>query len=139
MSTRPRPVDSPDDEVFWEHVVNGELRVQQCSKCARFRYPPGPSCPRCLSGCAEWVPVSGTGTLLSWVTMHKQYFPTLPVPYIVGMVELEEGVIMCGNLDYDSRAQLRAGRAVEAVLEPCRLEDGTPFMCPQWRLRRSVG
>ena len=138
MITRPRPVDSPEDATFWEYVCRGELRIQRCEKCGRLRYPPAPCCPTCLSEDTEWAPVSGSGTLLTWVTMHRQYFPTLAVPYIVGAVELQEGVIMCGNLEFRHLARLRAGQEVEAVLEQCQLEDGTPFVCPQWRPARSL-
>jgi uncharacterized OB-fold protein len=135
MITRPRPVETPDDSAFWAHVGAGELRMQRCVACARLRYPPAPCCPTCLCESAEWAQVSGFGTLLSWVTMRRQYFPTLPVPYVVGAVELEEGPIMYGNLDLRHAGRLRAGLPVEAVLENCRLEDGTPFVVPQWRPR----
>jgi uncharacterized OB-fold protein len=135
MLTRPRPVETPDDTTFWAHVAEGELRLQRCDSCGRLRYPPAPCCPACLCEDAEWAQVAGLGTLLSWVTMRRQYFPTLPTPYVVGAVQLDEGPIMYGNLDMRYASRLRAGLQVEAVLENCRLEDGTPFVVPQWRPR----
>jgi uncharacterized OB-fold protein len=131
MLTRPAPLRTPEDGVFWDHLRGRELRLQRCDGCGRLRYPPAPCCPDCLSADATWTPVSGRGTLLSWVTMRRQYFSTLPVPYVVVAVVLEEGPIMFGNLDLD--APLQAGTPVELVLEECVTEAGEPLTLPQWR------
>jgi uncharacterized OB-fold protein len=78
------------------------------------------------------MPMSGRGAVLSWVKLHRQYFPTLPVPYVVVAVQLEEGPIMFGNLDQE--APLSAGGRVQLVLERCVTDAGEPLTLPQWRL-----
>jgi len=132
MLTRPAPMRAADDSVFWAYLRDGELRLQRCDGCGRLRYPPAPCCPGCLAPDATWTPMSGRGAVLSWVTMHRQYFPTLPVPYVVVAVQLEEGPIMFGNLDQD--APLRAGAPVRLVLERSVTEAGEPLTLPQWRV-----
>ena len=120
--------------MFWSHVARGELRLQRCVRCDRFRYPPAPCCPACLAADAEWAPVSGRGRLISWVRFHREYFPTLPPPYVVVAVELEEGPLMIGNVDDEARGRLSVGAPLRLVLESCALEDGSPFVVPQWQL-----
>jgi uncharacterized OB-fold protein len=132
---RPAPVTSPDDEAFWEYTARGELRLQRCSPCGRFRFPPAPCCPDCLSTASDWVPVSGHGRVLSWVRFHRSYFDGLPAPYVVAVVELVEGPLVVGNVDgVGGHDELRAGRDVRVVFEQVDLEGGGVLTLPQWQL-----
>lgn len=133
MLRRPAPVASPDDDVFWQHVRQRRLMLQRCEECSRVRYPPAPCCPSCLSEAATWSPVSGRGEVVSWITFRKQYFPALPAPYVVVAVQLEEGPLMFGNVESSHADTLRAGTPVRVTFEDCLLDDGTPFVVPQWR------
>lgn len=136
MRTRPNPLRSPDDDVFWAHVACRELRLQRCPACDRFRYPPAPCCPECLGADVVWERVSGRARAVSWVRFHRAYFPALPPPYVVVSVELEEGPLMVGNLDDDAAARLTVGAPLRLVFEDCRFEDGSPGVVPQWELAR---
>lgn len=95
------------DEPFWESVSRDEARLQCCSSCSTYRYPPGACCPNCLSLEAEWVPVSGKGRLLSWTTIHRQYLPAYPAGSTVVVVHLEEGPIMITHFDTEDVGKLR--------------------------------
>jgi uncharacterized protein len=88
-----RPIRSMDPyaEQFWTFTQAKELRLQRCTQCAKFRWPPGPTCDRCLSDAFEWAPVRGRGKLLSWTTFHRTYFPEYPAPHTSIVLELEEG------------------------------------------------
>lgn len=86
------------DLPMWESAERGRLALQGCSGCGAFRYPPGPSCPKCLSSDYRWQEVSGRGRILSWVVFHRQYFEDFPPPYNVIAVRLEEGPIVVSNL-----------------------------------------
>jgi uncharacterized OB-fold protein len=132
MLRRPAPVRSPDDDAFWQHVLSRRLMLQRCDSCSRVRYPPAPCCPGCLSEEATWSPMSGRGEVVSWVTFRKQYFPALPAPYVVIAVQHEEGPLMFGNVDPSYIGTLRAGTPVRVTFEDCLLDDGSPFVVPQW-------
>jgi uncharacterized OB-fold protein len=93
-----QPVMSIDDRIMWDGIEHGELKLQSCSHCRTLRYPPGPICAECLSMESDWVPVAGTGTILSWVTFHKRYFDDFPPPYNSVAVRLDEGPIIMSNL-----------------------------------------
>ena len=93
-----RAVISMYDEPMWASIRAQRMELQQCSSCARFRYPPAPTCPHCLSMDYGWKPVSGRGQILSWVVFHRQYFDNYKPPYNVVAVQLEEGPIVMSNL-----------------------------------------
>jgi Rubredoxin-like zinc ribbon domain (DUF35_N) len=60
----PRPLRAMDPyaQAFWAYTQNKEFRLQQCSECHKFRWPPGPSCDNCLSDQYEWALMQGRGT-----------------------------------------------------------------------------
>jgi len=95
------------DEPFWESAQAGELRMQCCSACSTYRYPPGACCPNCLSIQAEWKAISGKGKVLSWTTIHRQYLEAYPAPYSVVVVQLDEGPILITHFDNEDVGKLK--------------------------------
>src|SRR5438046_1151805 len=81
---------------YWAAARARELRFQRCSGCRRWRHPPGPMCPHCLSPESEWARASGRARLVSWVVVHPPVLPAWKdrVPYPVVLVECEE---VCGR------------------------------------------
>ena len=116
---KPLPRVTADNRPFWEATKRHELRLQRCDDCGRFRYPPAPVCPQCLSESAQWARVSGRGTITTFIVMHKVYFPSFAadVPYNVVQVELEEGPRLTANLVDVPNDQIRVGMPVEAVFD----------------------
>ena len=49
----------PYAEQFWGFTGRKELRLQKCDECGKFRWPPGPTCDRCLSEEFTWEALSG--------------------------------------------------------------------------------
>ena len=123
LRTIPEPLRSAVDDEFWRYLEQGEVRVQRCGACDTVRYPPEPVCPACLAEDATWRLLTGTGSLLAWTTFHRQYFPTLPVPYTVGAVATPEGVIVCGRLEVGA-ASPRLELPVRLMVEPVMREGG---------------
>ena len=91
--TTPRPIRSMDPyaEQFWTYTQKKEFRLQKCSECGKFHWPPGPTCDQCLSDEFEWTPMAGRGKVLSWTTFHRSYFPEYPAPHTTIVLELDEG------------------------------------------------
>jgi len=125
---RPRPRRSLFDDPYWAYVADGQLRLQQCSECQAFRYPPGPVCPECLSESSAWVPLSGQGRLLSWTVFHRQYFPSMPPPYVVAAIRTVEGPILIGNLVDVESAVLELDMPVSAIFHD------VPDPAGDWRI-----
>ena len=98
MATPLRPSISPDTEFFWNGLRDRQLLIQRCMSCGIVRHPPRPMCPHCNS--LEWdtVIASGRGTVHSFVMPQHPQFPFMDYPYIVALVDLEEGVRLVSNL-----------------------------------------
>ena len=128
---KPLPRLDPLTRPFWEHAQAGRLAVQVCDACGDKHFPPSPICPNCNSDAQSWQPVSGGGTLESWVTFHRAYWPGFApdLPYDVCLVRLAEGPLILGNIDGDT-ASARLGAAVEVWFDPVSDE----VTLPKWRL-----
>jgi uncharacterized OB-fold protein len=119
------------DEPYWRYAAVGELRLQRCTGCDEFRYPPGPVCPDCLEPEHEWVALSGHGELVAWTVFHRKYFPELPVPYTVAVVRSAEGPFLVGNLVGAQPRELRHDQPLRAVFEDV-LEPERSWRICQW-------
>ena len=116
---KPLPRITPDNGPFWEAARRHELRLQRCLDCGRVWYPPAPVCPSCLSDRHEWAPMSGRGTISSFVVFHKAWFPAFAneTPYAVVQVELEEGPRLTANLVDVPPGEIRVGMPVTVVFD----------------------
>jgi uncharacterized OB-fold protein len=77
---------------FARHLKDGRLMASRCKKCGETTFPPRADCPACLSGEFDYEEVSGKATLHTFTRIDAA--PTGfedEVPYIVGVVDLEEG------------------------------------------------
>lgn len=98
VAARVLPMPTPVSAPFWEGCAAGELRVQHCDDCEERFFPPLPACPRCLGDRLRWVASSGRGVVYSYSVVHRPQVPSLAVPYVVAIVELEEGWRMATNV-----------------------------------------
>jgi uncharacterized protein len=100
MSERPFPVPDRDTAPFWEGARQGELRIQRCTVCRRHVFYPRAVCPHCMADSLEWVVSAGTATVYSFTVVHRtsEEFRA-EAPFVVGLVELAEGVRMMARLD----------------------------------------
>jgi hypothetical protein len=113
------PARTPENQPFWDAAREGCLALPHCGDCGHVWFPPSAKCPACLSARVEYRPVSGLATLLSWVVMHRQYFPGFPPPYTVLFVRLDEGPLMMANPGHGAApGALACGQRLRAVFEP---------------------
>ena len=116
--SRPLPVPTPETQHFWDGTARGELLLQRCLACDSAYFPPQPFCPSCSSDDVEVVRATGRGWLSSYVITHRAA-PGFEAPYVIAVVELEEGPRLLTNLvdvppDPD---RLPLDLALEAVFE----------------------
>ena len=116
---------------YWAAACARELRFQRCTGCRRWRHPPGPMCPHCLSMEGEWPRASGRARLVSWVVVHPPVLPAWKdrVPYPVLLVECEEGVRTIGGLVGATAEDLRMD--LPMVVDFAASPEGD--LVPQWR------
>jgi hypothetical protein len=105
---------------FQAHLAERKLAAARCRVCHQLYLPPRQLCPACFSQAMEWVELSGKGKLIAFSVIHIP--PTAMIdagydrnnPYCSGVVQLEEGPSICGQiLDVD-------------VKNPSTIEIGTP-------------
>ena len=117
---------------YWEGAKRHELLLQKCQECGHYRYPPGETCPSCLSDKLEWVKVSGRGSVYTWTVFHRAYHPAYKddIPYAVVVVELEEGPRMITNLVNCRIEDIKMGMPVEVVFDDVTEEVSLPKFRP---------
>jgi hypothetical protein len=112
------PPRSSDSAPFWDGLRERRLTLQFCGDCGRSRYPVAPVCPHCTGRCFQWRPLSGSGTVHSWIRYHRAYLPEFEplMPYHVLCVALDGGPRMFGRLA-DAPADPWIGMPVQAIVE----------------------
>jgi|SRR5579884_1697775 len=130
---KPLPEITEATRPFWQAARAGELRMQRCTACGHLRYPINEVCPRCLSDAAEWVPLSGRGTVFAALVYYQVFHPAFrdDVPYNVSMIQLEEGPRMFSNVVGVPPDQVKVGDAVEVFFDPVSDELSIPRFRPR--------
>ncbi|HEX4867653.1 MAG TPA: OB-fold domain-containing protein [Acidimicrobiales bacterium] len=122
---RIEPPVTPLAEPYWEATRREELVAQRCGSCDGFVWYPREACPHCLSADLGWEPLAGTGTIYTFNVMRKPGNPMMgdEVPYVVGLVDLDEGIRMTTNIVGADPSSLRCDQRV-AVDWSVELSDG---------------
>ncbi len=116
-------------EQFYKFLMQGKLMAGKCQKCGKIHLPPRPLCDNCYGTEFQWMQVSGRGKLLTYTVIHvaPQQFQSL-TPYIVGIVELENGLRIPGAIQGLTQEQMKIGMELTVDFSTCR----TPQSWPQW-------
>ena len=114
---RPFPYRDRDSAPFWEAQDNHELKFQRCSRCQTIRYPIGPLCPECRSFDFEWTTSSGRGAIYSYTVVRHQTHPAFEVPYVIVLVQMEEGPRLIAQLRAPENARFDIGAQVRVEWE----------------------
>ncbi len=134
MAARLAPSISPDTAFFWDGLKDRKLLIQRCADCGTMRVPPRPMCGKCQSLNWDSVESSGRGTVYSFVMPKYPPLPFLQYPYVVALIELEEGVRIVSNLcDVDPEA-VENGMPVEVFYETFEsITDSAELVLHQFR------
>jgi len=129
--TKPTPLPDDVSRPYWEGCARGELLIQQCTSCNHRQFYPRAMCTQC-SGEVEWITCSGRGTVHTF-TIVRQYGARPfrdELPYVVAMIELEEGPRMMGNVTDCPVDDVRIGMPVEAYFVLAGEGIGIPYWQP---------
>jgi uncharacterized protein len=113
----PRP--STESQAFWDACARHELVMQRCGSCGRFWFPPSNRCQHCWSDDFAWQPLSGRATVHAFTVYHRAYAAELAdqLPYVVAVVEVEEGPRLITNVVGCDPDDVHVGMAVEVTYD----------------------
>lgn len=109
-----RPASSKDTRFFWEGVAAHELRIQRRPD-GTLQHPPVPAVWQGKDAPVDYVVAAGNGTVYSFVVHHAPKVPGRSLPFVIALVELEEGVRMLGELRGIDPAEVQIGMPVRAT------------------------
>ena len=109
-----RPAASRDTQFFWDGINAHELRIQKRPD-GTLQHPPAPALWNDKDVPTDYVVASGKGTVFSFVVHHAPQVPGRTLPFVIALVELEEGVRMLGELRNVDPAEVEIGMGVRAT------------------------
>ena len=109
-----RPAASRDTAFFWDGINAHELRIQKRPD-GSLQHPPAPALWNDKDVPTDYVVASGKGTVFSFVVHHAPQVPGRTLPFVIALVELEEGVRMLGELRGVDPATVQIGMDVRAT------------------------
>jgi uncharacterized OB-fold protein len=124
VTGRVEPPESEEGQPFWDATRARRLILPWCLECGKPFWYPRAVCPRCLSARIEWREASGRGSIYAASVQHTAAVPQMAdrTPYVVALIDLDEGVRMMSNVVGCEPYAARAGMAVQVGWEA--LSDG---------------
>ncbi len=119
MYEKPLPIIDAESRPFWQGARERRLQIQRCMACRRHFFYARALCPYCHSDAVDWVTASGRGTIYTFTIARRPAGPAFKadVPYVVALVELEEGPRLMTNIIGIAPESVRIGQRVKAVFE----------------------
>lgn len=124
------PIVTPDAKFFWDACDREEFVGQRFRASGKFYFPPRPMCPETHTLEHDIVPLSGRGTVISWVTPRHPPPFGFREPPIVAIIALEEGIRFVSNIVGIALEDVTEGMAVEVGFEPTINNHKVPVFHP---------
>ena len=114
LSSAPDQLTAP----FWESARRRELVRPVCDECGRSFFSPQIACPHCHSTSWQYMPSSGRGVVSSHTTVHRPPEPSFVAPYVLAIVDMDEGWSLLTRLLVDPPTDSLIGAAVVVAFTP---------------------
>lgn len=105
---------------FWDGCRDRVLRYQACEDCGAVQRIPRGVCAACHGLRLAWRDSAGRGAVLSHTTVRRA--PTAAfkagTPYVIALVDLDEGFRLMVNVRGGSDTPLTIGQRVRIGFEP---------------------
>ena len=126
----PRP--TPETEAYWDGCRKHELLLQRCTECSEFQFYPRILCTSCSSDKLEWVKANGQGKILTFTVVRRPVSEAYAadIPYVVALIELDEGPTMMSNVVECNPEALKIGDPVRVLFEDWSKDISIPMFSP---------
>jgi uncharacterized OB-fold protein len=128
---KPLPQLDNVNEEYWKAAREGRLLIQQCPRCGHRQWYPRAVCTQCAAD-PEWLEATGRGTIHTYTVVRQQGIPAFKaeLPYVIAMVELEEGPLIFGSLPGVDPEAVSIGLPVEVYFMAAADDTGIPYWRP---------
>lgn len=116
---------------WWDATRDQRLVIQRCGACGGFQHYPRPLCLACGATDLSFVAAAGGGVVHSFTVIHRPPRPDLDAPYVVAIVQLDEGPRMLSHVVGCDPGAVRCEQRVLVRWEP--MDDGRhrPVFAPE--------
>ena len=132
LTGRNLPHPTPETAPYWEACREQKLLIQHCSACGHYQFYPRILCTECTSRQVEWVSACGRGKVISFTIVRQAISEAYAaeVPYVIALIQLDEGPTMMSNVIQSDPERLAIGMPVEVVFEAWSEEITVPQFRP---------
>jgi len=129
---RPLPQPTRVTQPYWDAAREHRLVVQECMHCQTRQFYPREFCMTCLSEDIRWIECCGLATVYTYTINRRGANEAMRerVPYVVAVIDLDEGVRMMANIVESPIEAVRIGSRVQVCFEAVS-ED---IVLPQFKL-----
>ena len=115
----PVPIANADSLPYWNAAREQRLVIRRCNDCSQLHFMPRHLCPHCWSDQLEWVDAKGTGSIHSFSIVRRASDPAFAslVPYVLALIDLDEGPRMMANILGSDALQSAIGDRVQVAFE----------------------
>ncbi|MGH2896886.1 MAG: Zn-ribbon domain-containing OB-fold protein [Solirubrobacteraceae bacterium] len=130
------PVPDELTAPYWAAAREHRLVIQQC-ECGRLSHPPVAVCPMCHRRRFTWQPMRGYGRVYAFTSVCHAVHPVAVghTPYVIALIELDEGPRMLTNLRNCAAHDVCVGLPVQVIFE----DVSDTLSLPQFTPRRTSG
>ncbi|MBI5526781.1 MAG: Zn-ribbon domain-containing OB-fold protein [Deltaproteobacteria bacterium] len=105
---------------FRELRDNARIMGSHCGKCGVTFCPPRADCPHCY-GKTRWVELPGTGTVMTYTTVHFGTSAVRKYPFVCAYVKLDgTDSVICAILEMDDVKRAKVGMKVRTQFKEAR-------------------
>lgn len=116
-----KPLPEPTDvsRPFWEAARRHQLLIQRSKQTGKYVFYPRAVSPFAPGDVLEWVEVSGRASVYSYTVARRATAPQWAgdEPYVIAIVELEEGPHMTANILGCPLGDVRIGMPLQVSFE----------------------
>ena len=129
---KPLPTIVGETKPYWDSCRQGKLLLQKCDRCKEYQFYPRGICADCWSTDIRWVQSSGKGKVWTFTVIYQNGTPGFAeeIPYVLALVELEEGVKMFTNIVECDPEEVKIGMPVEVTFVRATNQVTIPYFKP---------
>lgn len=130
VQAKPMPAPDSISRPYWEGANQGEFRFQRCRSCGKAQFYSRYACVHCHSTELQWQVAASLGRVASFSVIHRAPIAAFmaDTPYVLALVDLDEGFRFMCNLLHCDPAAVKIGMRVRVCYET---RPGTEQKVPQ--------